>query len=166
MRFFKSSMMVQLMRTTEGGPVLSEDDLDSFEQRYGLRLPRTLRAFLLATNGGRPERDLFKLHGLQGNPLGRIHLFFGLNDPVESCNLDWNLEVFRERIPPGLLPIATTEGADKICLSLTGAEAGSVFYWDAHAQEGETRLYPLAESLGAFISALRSDALSPVVLKA
>ncbi|RKH11667.1 SMI1/KNR4 family protein [Corallococcus praedator] len=157
--------MAQLVRTTEGGPPLSEDDLRSFEQRCGFKLPHTLREFLLATNGGRPERDLFKIHGLKGNPLGRIHLFFGLKDPVESCNLDWNLEVFQERIPHGLLPIATTEGADKICLSVAGADAGRVFYWDAHAPVGENNLHPLADNLGAFISALRSDALSPVILK-
>ncbi|RYZ37809.1 MAG: SMI1/KNR4 family protein [Myxococcaceae bacterium] len=157
--------MVQLVRTTEGGPLLSEDDLDSFEQRSGLKLPATLREFLLATNGGRPERDLFKIHGLQGNPLGRIHLFFGLKDPVESCNLDWNLEVFQERIPTGLLPIATTEGADKVCLSVAGVDAGKVFYWDAHATVGQDHLYPLAESFDAFVSALQSDALSPVILK-
>ncbi|MCY1046532.1 SMI1/KNR4 family protein [Corallococcus sp. bb12-1] len=158
-------MMAQLVRTTEGGPSLSEDDLGSFEQRYGFKLPHTLRAFLLATNGGRPERDLFQIHGLKGNPRGRIHLFFGLNDSVESCNLDWNLEVFQERIPPGLLPIATTEGADKLCLSVAGAETGKVFYWDAHAPVGENNLHLLADNLGAFISALQSDALSPVILK-
>ncbi|NNB93714.1 SMI1/KNR4 family protein [Corallococcus exiguus] len=157
--------MVHRMRTTEGGPPLSDTDLDSFEQRYGLKLLPPLREFLLATNGGRPERDLFKLQGLPGNPIGRIHFFFGLNDPVESCNLDWNLEVFQDRLPPGLLPIATTEGADKVCLSVTGATAGQVFYWDAHARPGTTSVHFLAENLDTFISALQSDALSPTVLE-
>ncbi|MGE6757050.1 SMI1/KNR4 family protein [Corallococcus interemptor] len=145
--------------------MLSNADLDAFEQRYGFPLPLPLRKFLLATNGGRPERDLFKLQGVPGNPFGRIHFFFGLNDPVESCNLDWNLEVFRDRIPPGLLPIATTEGADKVCLSVTGATAGQVFYWDAHARPGTNSAHLLAEDLDAFISALRSDALSPTLLE-
>lgn len=157
--------MAQNLRTTESGPLLSNMDLNAFEQRSGLALPLPLREFLLATNGGRPERDLFKLQGLPGNPFGRIHFFFGLNDPVESCNLDWNLEVFRDRIPPGLLPIATTEGADKVCLSVTGATAGQVLYWDAHARPGTHSVHFLAEDLGTFISALRSDALSPTVLE-
>ncbi|MBZ4375411.1 SMI1/KNR4 family protein [Corallococcus sp. AS-1-6] len=153
--------MAQRMRTTEGGPPLSNAELDSFEHRYGLRLPPPLRDFLLATNGGRPERDLFKLQGVPGNPFGRIHFFFGLNDPVESCNLDWNLEVFRDRLPPGLLPIATTEGADKVCLSVTG----QVLYWDAHARPGTASVHLLAEDLDSFLSALQSDALSPIVLE-
>ncbi|WP_375756115.1 SMI1/KNR4 family protein [Corallococcus exercitus] len=158
-------MMAQLLRTTEGGPLLSTADLDAFEQRYALKLPLLLREFLLATNGGRPERDLFKLQGVPGNPFGRIHLFFGLNDSIESCNLDWNLEVFRERLPPGLLPIATTEGADKICLAVSGADLGRVFYWDAHAQPGTNSVHLLAEDLYTFISALQSDALSPSLLE-
>ncbi|NOJ97730.1 SMI1/KNR4 family protein [Corallococcus coralloides] len=149
------------MRTTESGPLLSNADLDAFEQRFELALPLPLREFLLATHGGRPERDLFKLQGLPGNPIGRIHFFFGLNDPVESCNLDWNLEVFRDRIPPGLLPIATTEGADKVCLSVTG----QVFYWDAHARPGTASVHFLAEDLDTFISVLQSDALSPTLLE-
>ena len=158
--------MAQLLRTTEGGPLLEEGDIAAFEAQYGFKLPLPLREFLLATNGGRPERDLFEIHGLNGNPLGRVHLFFGLKDPVESCNLDWNLEVFQERLPPGLLPIATTEGADKVCLSIAGADAGRVFYWDAQARSGTHSLYLLADTLDAFIAALRSDALSPTVLRA
>ncbi|NBD10442.1 SMI1/KNR4 family protein [Corallococcus silvisoli] len=157
--------MAQPVWTTEGGPPLDARDVDAFEQRYKLALPLPHREFLLATNGGRPERDLFKLRGLPGNPVGRIHFFFGLNDPVESSNLDWNLQVFQDRLPPGLLPIATTEGADKLCLSVAGAEAGRVFYWDAHARTGTNSLHLLAEDFGAFMLALQSDALSPIVLK-
>jgi hypothetical protein len=115
----------------------------------------------LATNGGRPERDLFTLHGLEGNPLGRIHVFFGVNDSVESCNLDWNFEVFRDRLPAGLLPIATTEGADKICLSVAGEQSGKVFYWDGHARAGTPNLYFLADDVTSFLTSLRADALSP-----
>jgi len=149
------------LRTFEGGPLLREEDLKSFEKKHGLSLPTAYREFLLATNGGRPERDLFTINGLAGNPLGRIHLFFGLRDPVESCNLDWNLDVFRDRIPEDLLPIATTEGADKLCMLLTGERAGAIFYWDGHAQAGEYNLHALADDFASFITSLHADALSP-----
>jgi hypothetical protein len=148
---------------TEGGPPLRDADVDAFEAKYGLELPSSFRAFLLATNGGRPERDLFALRGLPGNPVGRIHFFFGLNDAVESCNLDWNLDVFQDRIPAGLIPIATTEGADKVCLSVDGMNIGRVFYWDAHA--GMDSVHLLAEDLNTFVTSLQSDALSPTLLE-
>ncbi|MDY7228506.1 SMI1/KNR4 family protein [Hyalangium rubrum] len=153
--------MAASLRTFEGGPPLQEEALRSFETKHGLALPASYREFLLATNGGRPERDLVAITGLESQSPGRIHLFFGLNDPVVSCNLDWNLEVFRDRIPAGLLPIATTEGADKLCLSIAGEHPGAIFYWDGYAPAGERNLYRLAEDFTAFLSSLHADELSP-----
>jgi SMI1 / KNR4 family (SUKH-1) len=154
-------MMVTSLRTFEGGPPLREEDLRSFEKKYGLSFPAAYREFLLATNGGRPGRDLLTIHGLKANASGRIHVFFGLRDPVESCNLDWNLEVFRDRIPASLIPIATTEGSDKICLSVAGERAGAIWYWDGYARAGERNLYLLADDFSSFLSSLHSDELSP-----
>ncbi|QRN96296.1 SMI1/KNR4 family protein [Archangium violaceum] len=153
--------MVALLKTREGGPPLFEQDVRSFEKKHGLVLPAAYREFLLATNGGRPERDLLTIKGLEGNSLGRIHVFFGLRDPVESCNLDWNLDVFGDRIPSELVPIATTEGVDKICLSVVGERAGAIFYWDGHARAGERSLYFLAGDFASFLSSLDADELSP-----
>lgn len=153
--------MAAPLRTREGGPPLTEGDVSAFEKTHGLVLPVTYKAFLLATNGGRPERDLFSLEGLEGNSFGRIHLFFGLNDPVVSCNLDWNRDVFGERIPADLLPIATTEGIDKICLCVAGSRAGALYYWDGHARAGERDLYFLADDFASFISSLHADEMSP-----
>jgi hypothetical protein len=157
-------MMDAALRTFEGGPPLHERELTSFEKAHGLSLPAVYREFLLATNGGRPERDLLTIHGLKGNSVGRIHLFFGLKDPVESCNLDWNLTVFRDRIPASQLPIATTEGVDKVCLSLSGERAGAIFYWDGYAQAGESSLYFLADDFASFVASLQKDELSPRML--
>jgi hypothetical protein len=145
----------------EGGPPLNEEDVRSFEGKSGLTLPASYKEFLLATNGGRPERDLFALHGLEGNSFARVHMFFGLNDPVTSCNLDWNLDVFGERIPANLLPIATTEGTDKVCICVSGDRAGAVFYWDGHARAGESSLYLLTDDFASFISSLHADEVSP-----
>ncbi len=153
--------MGALPRTREGGPPLVEEDVRSFEEQHGLALPASYREFLLATNGGRPERDLLTISGFEGGSRGRIHVFFGLNDPVESCNLDWNLDVFGDRIPAGLVPIATTEGVDKICLSAVGERAGAIFYWDGHARAGERSLYFLADDFASFLSSLDADELSP-----
>lgn len=153
--------MVALLQTLEGGPPLDEEDVRSFEWSHGLALPASYKEFLLATNGGRPERDLFTITGFEGNSFGRIHIFFGLNDPVVSCNLDWNIDVFRERIPVGLLPIATTEGVDKICLRVAGGRTGAIFYWDGHARAGERNLYFLADDFASFVSSLHADEVSP-----
>ncbi|MFY2561720.1 SMI1/KNR4 family protein [Corallococcus terminator] len=153
--------MVHLVRTTEGGPSRSDEEVQLFEAQHGIKLPRQFRDFLLVTNGRMPERDLFQIDGFQENPHGRIHVFFGLNDPVESCNLDWNLRVFEGRIPGWLLPIATTEGSDKICLATSGGDEGGIYYWDAHAPSGTNSAYLLADDFGTFVSSLQSDEVSP-----
>ncbi|PTL84233.1 SMI1/KNR4 family protein [Vitiosangium sp. GDMCC 1.1324] len=153
--------MVALLKTFDGGPSLNAEDIKSFERNQTLTLPPPYKEFLLSTNGGRPERDLFTINGLAGNPFGRIHVFFGLNDPVTSCNLDWNLNVFGDRIPADLLPIATTEGIDKICLLIAGSRTGAIFYWDGHARAGERNLYFLANDFASFISSLYADEDSP-----
>ncbi|HEX5749531.1 MAG TPA: SMI1/KNR4 family protein [Archangium sp.] len=153
--------MSYLLHTTEGGPPLNEEELRSFEIKNGFTFPVAYKAFLLTTNGGRPERDLFAITGLANNPFGRIHFFFGLNDPVESCNLDWNLDVFGDRIPDTMLPIATTEGVDKICLAVSGERSGEIFYWDGHAGASEKNLHFLASDFASFISSLRADENSP-----
>jgi hypothetical protein len=158
--------MGTLLRTTEGGPLLDEEKIRAFEAKYSLVLPRAYREFLLATNGGRPERDLLTFDGLPGASPCRIHLFFGLDDPIESCRLDWNLEVFRDRLPPQLLPIATTEGADKVCLAVAGTQEGVLFYWSGDARAGERGLYWLARDFPSAVSALYADELSPRILPA
>lgn len=66
------------------GPPLSEEDVRSFEGKSDLTLPASYKEFLLATQDGRSERDLFAINGLEGNSFGRIHTFFGLKAPVMS----------------------------------------------------------------------------------
>ena len=86
--------------------------------------------------------------------------------PIVSCNLDWNRDVFGERIPKDLLPIATTEGVDKICLWVEGKQTGAIFYWDGHARAGERNLYLLADDFFSFISSLHADEVSPRIPEA
>jgi hypothetical protein len=149
------------LNTIEHGPRITEEDISSFERKYALILPPAFRSFLRVTNGGRPVRDIFSIRRLPGNLFGRIHLFFGLKDPIASCNLDWNIDVFSDRIPSDMIPIATTEGADKICLSVRADTAGAVFYWGGYEHEGRDGFIPLASSFAEFVDNLSSDENSP-----
>lgn len=160
--------MSRPLRTLGGGPPLTEQDVRRFERKYGFALPPAYRTFLLQGNGGRPERDVFPIQGLEGNPEGRIQLFFDLGGAIESCTLNWNLELFRERIPEDMIPIATTEGADFLCLAVSGDRAGAVFYYDGYSGWGQPnevsrlQLLPLARSFGQFVEGLyRADDSPP-----
>jgi hypothetical protein len=145
------------IKTIEGAPPTTESDLDRFQVKHGIVLPAAYRRFILETNGGRPDRDLFSVVALPESPVARIHFFFGMNDPEESCDLDWNREVYFERLPPDVLAIAKTEGPDLICIRLTNGE--TILYWDALTE----RLLNVADGFESFLSMLYSDELSPCV---
>lgn len=143
-----------MLRTKEGGPPISEAIVAELEQRHSFRLPNDYREFLLMWNGGRPERDLVNVPGCSASPFARIHFFFGIGDPVESCNIDWNIEWFGDRLGAGLLPIATTEFVDKFCMSL---ESGEIIFWDGY----QDVRYLVARNFKEFIDQLFRGEGSP-----
>ena len=143
-----------MLRTTEGGSVLSEMAVVEFERRRRRALPATYRDFLKATNGGRPERDLIVVPGCEASPYARVHFFLGLSHPIEAYNLDWNMDNFDD-LPVGWLPIAKTEGADMFCL----APNGVVVFFDGYGGP----CIEVADDFAQFVSKLYRDDLSPAL---
>ena len=145
-----------MLRTMEGGPPISDEIVDEFERRHGIRLPHACREFLLTHNGGCPERDVFLVPGCKSSPDARIHFFFGIGGSLgfECYDLDWNIEWYRDRVGTELLPIATTEGADRVCMSL---RSGEIVFWDGYEHVG----YPVARNFEEFIDHLYREEDSP-----
>lgn len=154
--------MIQHM--DESGVQLSRDDIRRIESQIGMRLPSEYAAFLLKHNGGCPIPNAYPIEGLENNPFGVIQVFFGIDDPVESCNLDWTYEVVSGRIPPNLLPIACDDGGDLICLSLFGEDAGAVLFWDQHTEPSTPsydNVYKIADSFAEFLDGIRELPSAP-----
>jgi hypothetical protein len=107
---------------------VSEIELARFERDARLVLPADYRQFLLMHNGGRPVPADFMLTVDGETSPWRVHFFYGLNDPVESCSLKWNLEVTKDTRPPGTLPIASDEGGNMFYLRWDKPDAGSVHF--------------------------------------
>jgi hypothetical protein len=85
-------------------------------------------------------------------------VFFGIDDPIESSNIVWNYEQYRERLLPNLLPIACDDGADLICLMIDGEDTGAVLFWDGYAVPHEpdcSNVYYVASSFAEFIDACK-----------
>lgn len=122
----------------DSGRSISEFDLAQLESRVGKSLPQTYKDFLLRNNGGRPRPMYFPMRGVENNPVGQVLDFFGIDDPIESCRIDWNYEIYKNRIGRGMLPIATDGGGNLICLSLDATTFGAIFYW-SHRQEISNR---------------------------
>lgn len=138
----------------EVGRGLSEQDIVSLELKIGRLLPPEYKEFLFRNNGGRPVPMYFPIIGLFNNPVGQVLDFFGIDDPVESCRVDWNFAVYGDRVPNGMLPIATDGGGNLICISLDTKNLGAVYFWD-HNQEmsmsSTNGLYEIAPNLRGFL---------------
>lgn len=146
-----------MLRMTDRGPQITDEIVDQFERRHGIRLPAAYRDFLLMHNGGRPERDLIAVPGCKSSPFSRIHFFHGIGGPLgfDCYDLDWNISTCADIYSKGLLPIVSTEGADMICMALP---SGEIVFFDGYER---VPVYPVSPNFAEFIGALYSDELSP-----
>ena len=153
----------------EVGPTLTELQVDRLERQSGIALPKSYRSFLLRYNGGRPEPAFFPIRDFDRNPFGAIHFFFGLSRTVRSNNLDWNISMYRGRMPRELLPIAGDELGNKICLAVSGTNAGCVYFWDhdhEHLPPTYANLYLIASSFEEFLDGIYLEDIGADVARA
>lgn len=135
-------------------PPTSEEKVVALENGFGRPLPPQYRQFLLLYNGGRPKNDIFDIPG-QGE--GQANFFYGI-DVVRYNDLAAKIDVFKDRIPNYLLPIANDPGGNQICISLSPDDCGKVYFWDHEKElEPDQTVIPLADSFDEFIDSLRES---------
>jgi hypothetical protein len=150
-----------MVRIRDVGRTLSEAEVVALEQRIGHHLPESYRRFLLQNNGGRPalDMDTIDIEHLPGSPTD-IQVFFGIDDPVESCTIDWNLRMFENRISNQLLPIACDSFGNRFCIALSNSDYGSVVYCDFSPtfgpHVGTAIYYRVAPDFDSFLERIRS----------
>ena len=154
-----------LRKIVESGEPTSRERVAQFEQRWHVELPESYRAFLVSTNGGRPVPGAFPIGGMEGNPVGVLQAFFGLDNKIRSLDLDWTLENLGVPQPRGLVPIGCTEGDDFVCIS-TLDPGQPVVFWDRMACWGKgewssSDFYPVTEDFERLLAALHDFELSP-----
>jgi hypothetical protein len=150
-----------LPKVTESNRRTSQAAIDTFERRFRVKLPSMYVAFLLETNGGRPEKPTFPISGLALNPLGSVHFFFGLAPDLQVYDLTEIMIFFENRIPDGIVPIACNQGSDYVCLDLRNGGERVVFWDHAHfwstGEWRESDLYFIANSFEEFLKSLRPN---------
>jgi hypothetical protein len=151
-----------MQKIMDPSPPVSEKEIREILAAYRLDPPKEYLTFIEMNNGGQPTLPDFTITGFEGNPEGRIQVFFGFNTIETSEDIGSILEAFHEVIPQGILPIANTEGDDFLVLDLRG-DGESVFYWDKRRFWGnelwdERHLYFVSKSFGEFLLSLH---LSP-----
>ena len=145
---------------TRRGPQVTESDVDSFEQRFGVTLPRDYRAFLLEVNGGRTAKTHREFDR------GIVNGLLSLNEPDGSSDLAaWNERVRKDLKTPDLIIVGVDDGGGRILLAVNGDHTGEVWFqvhegrpWEANPRvlwHDRRDVRKLADSFLAFMSSLR-----------
>jgi hypothetical protein len=144
----------------ERGPEVTERDIDAFEQRFGVVLPRDYRTFLLEVNGGRTARTHREFDR------GVLNQLFSLNEPKASFDLAAGNELVREDLKTSdLVSVGADDGGGDILLAVHGEHSGEVWIqiheerpWEANPRvlwHDRRDFRKLADSFTAFMASLR-----------
>jgi cell wall assembly regulator SMI1 len=153
-------VLMATLQILQPGPPITEQDVLRLEQELGASFPEDYRAFLLAHNGGYPEPGDFDIPGESVPESGSTVDWFLTLEAGAHNDLRHELDVYRGRVPPSLLPIAFDPGGNLICLGLSGEHRGVVYFWDheLEAEEDEEadfrNVYFVADSFSRFLDSL------------
>jgi cell wall assembly regulator SMI1 len=148
-------------KMTEGSPPTTRQAIEDFESDRRITLPALYREFLLATNGGVPEKPAFPIEGMARNPIGIIQVFFGIGARWPTTELSYAYDLYTGGFPDGIVPIADNGEGSYVCLDLRkGRER--VAFWDkrhfwATGEWRESDLYQVANSFAEFLASLRPN---------
>lgn len=118
-----------MVRITDACTPVTESDIQAFETHLNARLPEEYRQFLMQHNGGKPEPRCFPVD-IDGFPNEDCITYFLCLSDTEQDSLSKTLKIYRNRIPANLLPIALPVAVDLVCLSISGDDYGTVYFWD------------------------------------
>jgi cell wall assembly regulator SMI1 len=99
--------------------------LERLEQRVGRALPADYRSYLVKQDGGQ----------LSDNTEA-IREVFGLGEVPEFASMWHMLEVYADRVPYWLLPVASDQFGNLFAVSLRDEDNGSVWFWH-HEEEAD-----------------------------
>lgn len=135
-------------------PVCSEA-LEQVEKRLDIHLPDQYRQFLLKHNGGKPTPDLFKC---ANGGSSFVHKFLAIHDgPYDNFEQENSSFRANKAVPDNIIPIACDAFGNYVCLSVSGADIGALYFWNHEKQRQKAsykNLCLIAESFDQFLASL------------
>ncbi|SUD91844.1 MULTISPECIES: SMI1/KNR4 family protein [Psychrobacter] len=136
---------------------LTNSEIEAFEKQYSINLPQEFRSFLMKYNGGKVYPETFVFH--DKTDASSISYFLGIGLKEYYYNLSYTFDMFRDRVPNNLFPIARDPGGNLILVGLSGKELGKIYFWD-HEFEADgnkpdmSNVHYLSSSLDTFLNEL------------
>lgn len=144
------------------GEPAEEEAIEAFEKRHGIRLPDDYRDFLASQNGGRPEMDsrVFTFQKEDNSTSDSLIDWFSGLIEREDYSLEGDLDIYEDRVPVGMLPIACDPFGNLILLGVRDPLVSGVWFWDHEIEPTSVQgsgIYKIADNFEQFI-----ESLSPV----
>lgn len=98
--------------------------MDALEREIGARLPTAYRSFLLDSDGGVPQSNVFSIPGGDGSS--------GVNEFMSVADIRALRAEDPRRFPGHLVPVAHAEGGNLVFLDVRD---GSVHFWDHELED-------------------------------
>jgi len=120
---------MEIKQSNQFGALLPEE-LDAFERKYFLRLPKDYRQFLLRHNGGGPEPDTvdFVIEGKATS--SDVQYLYGVHDGEYWASIEQSIASRNGRIVSEGLPIGGDSAGNEYVLILEGEKRGQIYFWD------------------------------------
>jgi SMI1 / KNR4 family (SUKH-1) len=137
--------------------------IELLEARTSITLPADYRAFLLATNGGKPDPGDFFVP-CWGGEFSQVHRFFGIHDGP-SGNLEEWIVRYRDRLPESFIPIGLDPGGNLLLIGVAHDFTGHVYFWDHEdeldddglSRKDMSNTFFLASSIAEFVASLFAE---------
>ena len=145
------------MRMFDSYQSLSTQEIDKFEEKYSICLPTKYKNFLISSNGGYPERNLFHISPEQGS--STLALFFGIGEIYESLNN--YITLLKDHLPHEFIVIDEDEGGNFICMGINHPYRGHIYFWDHESEidnpDRMTNMHFLASDIFLFLNGLYEE---------
>ena len=137
------------------------EKFNNFCKKYQLEFPQEFVEYLKQYNDAELEPNHLDF-GI--NECG-IRYFYGTSEQT-YCDLAWNYEIYRGRMPEKCIPIGDEECGNQICMSLEKDTYGKIYFWDHETMDtddGEecqldfSDMYELASSFRELLDKLEAS---------
>lgn len=141
------------MTFTNADHQIDDAQIDRCEAECGIRLPLSLRAAYLASNGGEPEPYVLQTDDIDTV----VSEFLPLKSSSRGTAVQSYVRLVRERaiVPPHFFPFAVDGGGDYFFIDADSVDGKVYFYRSDSA--GTPSLLPLGLNVDEFWNALRSE---------
>lgn len=136
---------------------ITSSELESFEKKFSIKLPKSYKDFLLSSNGGCPEPDTFVFEDESDGSI--VDYFLGIDLQEYYYNLGYTFETFRNRIPRNFLPIACDPGGNLILIGWSQKELGKIYFWDHEFEANDcepdmSNMHLISQDFESFLNSL------------